>query len=333
MRLKYSVDKNNRLLVKTSRKAKPIKPQGSFGIDKNNRLFYQVRESSAWRKQRSLPPRIIFKGSWHLDSNHDLALILDKNSKQYQPDTLTLKGNILSLERDLLAFEVKSYDRQGLLHIRVLKLNVTLFADKENRICFMVKKLKPDILTLSGSWQLNKNQQVVYEYSKIDLETKRKSVHALIFTGYWQISEANKLTYILKHSTVSRFDFRAQIETPTIYPQKGMIKYRLGVGLREDVLRQKIITLYGTWKFNRNLGLVFEMDYDKEGLKQIEFGADVSFQKNTITFSLKDKREKPLGLEVTFTHNILKSLDAKVYLRLRLLENNPGIDFGLKVPF
>jgi len=333
MKPKYSVDKNNQLIVKFPRKKWSLKPKGNFGIDNNNRLFYQVRESATWRKQRSLPPRITFKGSWYLSPNHDLVLILDKNSKDRRKDTLDIKGTILSLERDLLAFEVKSYDRQGLLHIRILKLNATLFADKENRICLKVKKLKPDTLILTGSWQLNKNQQIIYEYSKIDLETKGKSVHSLTFTGFWQISEANKLTYILKHSTISRFDFRAQIETPTIYPQKGLIKYRLGVGLREGVSRQKIITLYGAWKFNRNFGLVFEMDYDKEGIKQIEFGTDLSFQENTITFSLRDKKGEPLGLNVTFTHSILKSLDAKVFLRLKLLKNNPEVETGLKVPF
>jgi hypothetical protein len=333
MKLKYSVDNNNQLLITTPCTKKTLKPKGKFGITKNNQLFYKLNESSGWRKQYALPPRIIFKGSWQLNPNHDLMFILDKRRNQFQADTLTLKGDIVSLERDLLAFELKCRDQAGLLHIQILRLEILLFADESNRICLKVEKLKPDILILTRSWQINNNQQVIYEYEKRDVKTKTRISHLITFCGFWQISAANRLTYILKHSSNSRFDFKAQVETPTIYPQKGLIKYRLGFGVKEDKLENKLITLYGAWKFSRNLGLIFEMDYGKDGIKQIGFAADVSFQKNTITFSLKDKDGEPLGLTLTLSHNILKSLDAEAFLRLKKLSEDSRIEAGLKIPF
>lgn len=333
MKHKYSTDNDNQLIVKSPRKANPVKPRGRFGTDKNNHLFYQVNEPSTWRKQHSLPPKIVFKGRWRLNQNHDLMLILDKNKDQFQGDILTIRGNIISCDTDILAFEVKSYDRDGLLHIQVLKLNVTLFADKSNRICFTAKRLQPDVLTLAGNWEVNENQQIIYQYERTGLKTKTKVTNTLIFRGFWQISSADRLTYILKHSSDSRFDFRAQIETPTIYPQKGVIKYRLGLGLREDKTKARIITLYGTWKFSRNLGLVFEIDYGKEGLKSIEFSADVTFQKNIVTFSLKDKEGEPLSLALTFTHRFLKRLDAEAFLRLKAQGKETGVEAGFKIPF
>jgi hypothetical protein len=325
------VDTNNRLIIGKGKKK--VAADGSFSTDKSNRLIYQLNEAGSWRKQYALPPRIVFKGVWNLDANHDLTLILDKNKNQFQGDILTVKGDIISADSDILAFEIKSYDRDGLLHIQILKLNITLFADESNRLCFMVKKLRPDILTLAGSWQVNENQQIIYEYERTELKTKTKLSNTLVFRGFWQINSLNRLTYILKHSSGSRFDFRAQIETPTIYPQKGVIKYRLGIGIRADRSREKIISLYGAWKFSRNLGLVFQMDYNKEGLESMEFAADVTFQENTVSFALKNKEGEPLGITLTFTHKFLKCRDAEAFLRLKRLGEESGIEVGLKIPF
>ena len=331
MRTRYSVDTHNRLIIANGKKSVVL--EGSFSTDETNRLIYQLNEAQSWRKQYALPPRIVFKGAWNLDANHDLTLILDKNKNQFQGDILTIKGNIISADSDILAFQMKSYDRDGLLHIQILKLNITLFADESNRLCFMIKKLRPDILTLEGSWRINENQQIIYEYERTDLKTKTKISNTLIFRGFWQIGSANRLTYILKHSSGSRFDFRAQIETPTINPQKGVIKYRLGIGIRENKSAEKIISLYGVWKFSRNLGLVFQMDYNKQGLESIEFATDVTFQKNVVSFSLKNKEGEPLGITLTFTHRFLKGIDAEAFLRLKALGEESGIEAGLKIPF
>ena len=333
MKNRYSINNSNQLIIRPPKSKVALPVNGSFSIDDDNRLRYWLNETSVWRKQYALPPRILFKGAWNLDANHDLTLILDKNKNQFQGDILIIKGNIILGDTDILAFQVKSYDRDGLLHIRILKLNITLLADESNRLCFMVKKLQPDILTLEGSWQLNDNQQIVYEYQRSDLETKVKISNTLIFRGFWQITSVNKLTYILKHSSNSRFDFRAQIETPTIYPQKGVIKYRLGIGIRENKSTEKIVSLYGAWKFSRNLGLVFEMDYNRQGLESIEFAADVTFQENVVSFGLKNEEGEPLGIILTFTHKFLKGLDARAFLRLKALEEESAVEVGLRIPF
>jgi len=328
---RYTVSNDNRLIIR--RLGEVISVSGSFEIDRKNQLIYWLNEPSAWRKQYALPPKIVFKGSWRLNSNHDLQLILNKNRNQSQIEILTIKGNIISADTDILAFQAKSYSRDGLLHIRVLKLNITLFADQENRLCFEVKKAKPDVLVLTGNWQLNKSQQIVYEYYKAGLKRKDKVSHTLLFRGFWQISAKNRLTYILGHSSSSRFDFRAQLETPTIYPQKGVIKYRLGLGIREDKLSDKIITLYGVWKFSRGLGLTFEMDYYKAGLRSIEFGAEVAFKEDTVALSLKNEAGEPLGITLTLTHKFLKSQDTEAFLRLKALGKGSAIEAGAKITF
>ncbi len=344
MKYKYSVDSNNQLVIKPSKTKMPLPVNGKFDIDENNQLIYWLNEPDAWRREYSLPNKIRFIGNWQLNSNYDLELVLDETQDQLKGNPLVLKGEIISTDRDTLVFEVISHRRkQGLSpkgtvpetsHIQLLKLSGFWQADEYNRLCFTVKKkASPDILTLKGIWQLNQNQQIVYTYEKTDLITKTKVSNTLTFEGFWQISETNKLTYILKHSPDSKFDFRAQIETPNIYPQEGAIKYRLGAGVRQ-AKKEKVISLYGAWKFNRKLGLIFRMDYGNGRICEIEFAADVSFDKrNEITFCLKNKIGEPLGLSVTFTHKFLKTLDAEAFLRLKDSYEESRIDAGMRIPF
>ena len=106
---------------------------GKLGLDKDNRLIYWLNEPDPWRRVYDLPKKIVFKGSWQLNKNYDLELVLDKNENQFQNDVLAIKGNIISVGRDLLVFHVRSYDRDGLLYVQILKLFVTWLTDGANR--------------------------------------------------------------------------------------------------------------------------------------------------------------------------------------------------------
>ena len=95
---RYSVDRYNRLTVKSKRKK--VNPRGSFAIEKNNALVYWLNEPLAWRREFGLPNKIRFRGTWQLDANHDLELLLDKTDEQPKGERLTLKGDIVSVGAD-----------------------------------------------------------------------------------------------------------------------------------------------------------------------------------------------------------------------------------------
>lgn len=331
---RYTVDNFNHLVIK--QKHKRLIADGRFLIDKDNRLIYWLNEPSPWRRQYDLPDKISFKGNWRLNPNYDLELNLVETKEQFEGDRLVLKGEIISADRDTMVLEIKSLDNQGLLHIQILKLAGSWQADEYNRISFVVKKKTlPDILTLEGIWQINQNQQIIHTYEKTDLKTKTKTSNTLTFEGFWQINSTNRLTYILSRSSESRFDFRVQIESPNLYPKEGVMKYRLGIGLREEKLpHTKIISLYGTWKFSRKAGLSFEMDYGQGKIQSIDFGTNIHLTKtDEVVFSLANKRKEPLGIYITFTHRFLKQHDAETFLRLKKLQKESGIEAGVRIPF
>ena len=331
---RYSVDNSNRLVI--NRANVKIVPDGRFTISVDNGLIYWLNEPQAWRRKYGLTQEIKFEGNWKLDDNYDLVLDLSQNNRKSAGEKIILKGEILSTDRDTLAFEIKSQDKFGGNEFRILKLSGSWTSDKENSLIFLAdKEENPDILKLRAGWKLNKDQQIIYTYEKTNLKTKVKDIRVLTFSGSWEISQNNVLTYFFSAGSRSRFDFRAQIETPTIYPQAGKIKYRLGAGIKNDNSEQgKIITLYGAWKFNRKLGLVFEIEYGKGNVQVLEFGADINIApKDKIILSLVSRERKPLGIKVSFSHRFLKKLDAEAYLRFKALREESAVETGVRIPF
>ena len=304
----YSVDAYNRLVVR--REKEELIPQGSFSTDKDNRLIYWLNEPVAWRAKYQLPRKLLFTGQWKLNSDYGLELELRQNRPSFNRETLALKGRIIACEKDTLVFEIHSLKKNGLDSFNLLKLSGNWQADEFNRLTFLVtKKDFPDTLILQGAWQLNDNQQIVYTYEKTNLRTKTKSLQTLVFSGYWQITSASRLSYIISTGVNSKFDFKAQIESPNLYPKEGVIKYRLGIGVREPKKRKaQIISFYGAWKFSRQAGLIFEIDHKNGRLSKLEFGAEVNFQgNNQITFNLTDRKGERLGLALPLPINSLRT--------------------------
>ncbi len=338
MKNKYSLNGRNQLLVRPPKQKNPLPVSGRFEIGKNNELICWLNEPSAWRKDYDLPQKISLKGKWKLNSDYDLELILEESENQYRDERLAFRGEIISTDKDMLVFEVVSLDSRGQSHIQLLKLNGSWQADEFNRVVFAVKKkVNPDIITFEGAWQINKNQQVVYTYEKAGLKRKTKVARALTFEGFWDISSANRLSYIFSHSEKSRFDFRVQLGSPSLYPADGIIKYLIGIGVKDNIAKHmKVICLYGSWKLGRRVGLVFSMEYAKGQIRDIEFGASAYLnKKDELIFSLIDKKGEPFGLSIIFSHKFLQKLDARAFLKFKdiLDKDEAAVEAGVTIPF
>ncbi|MDP8234208.1 MAG: hypothetical protein P9M06_05350 [Candidatus Saelkia tenebricola] len=69
MKLSYKVIKNNQLAI--GKDGKTLYPKGNFTVDNNNQLVYEVKESSDWWQGHGMSKRIVLKGEWGIDANHD----------------------------------------------------------------------------------------------------------------------------------------------------------------------------------------------------------------------------------------------------------------------
>jgi len=310
----FSVNSSNNLVIKNFGQKKPLPIKGKFKIE-GNRLIYSVNESKNWRRQNNVPGKIAFEGKWSLNSNHDLVLNVAED-RRISKSTLVLKGKIENVDKGYLRFQVKSKINEQINKFYLLKLRGVWKADRLNRIVFEItKKSKTNILTFQNSWKINKNQEVSYTYKKYNSLTKTKTTNFITFCGFWQINQKNRLKYIIEKSSRSFFEFRAQIESPNIYPKKGEIRYRLGIGL-EAQRNKKPISLYGRWNFNRKLGLFFEIGRKKT--QRIKFGAAINLsKKNKIFFNLLSNNDRPLGFSLVLMRNEFLGKDLDIFMKLK----------------
>ncbi len=331
---RFSTDDLNRLVI--TRGKEKIVPDGRFTLSQDNSLVYWLNESPEWRRRLSLPQETKFEGIWKLNDNYDLELHLSQDNRRSPGDKIVLKGEIISTEKDVLAFELYSQDKFGRKEFQILQLSGSWASDGTNAISFLAdKKVNPDILKLGVGWKINRDQQIVYTYEKTSLKTKVKDIRVLTFSGFWEINPDNILSYQLSTGSKSRFDFQARIESPNLYPQSGKIKYRLGAGIKESALSgQKVITLCGCWKFGRALSLIFEMDYGRGNVRALEFGTDINLtHKDKVILSLVSGPRQPLGINIIFSHRFLKKLDAEAFLKFKALREDRSVEVGVQIPF
>jgi len=332
MKTLYQIDNQNNLIIK--RKKQKIIPRGNFKITADNRLNFWLNEPTTWLRKYNLPKRIEFLGKWSLNSNYDLELYLYEGKNLLQKNPLVLKGEIISAQAESLSFLIKTEDKRGVQKFKILKLNGYWQADEYNRINFLVEKKEdiPDTLIFKNAWQINPNQKITYTYQKTNLLTKNKTQQTIEFEGFWQINSSHKLTYILSGGNKSYFDFRIQKESLNLYPEDGKIKYRIGIGIKKE--KMQTIYLYGTWKFSKKGALLFEMDYGEGRIKAIEFSPVLNItKKDTISFSLYNFKNEPLGITINFFHRFLKELDAEFYLKIKNQLKEKAINVGVNIPF
>jgi len=310
-KIKYEIDPLNRLVIEeTGKKSKLPRFRkildGKIKIDKDNKFTYHVKKP----QDSTIPKQIKLTGKWSLDKDHDLILTLDKQHKQCAGDKIKIKGEIIDAKANKLVFSATTKTAANKTQVYILELGGTWQADKYNRLSFKVKrdKSKTDKLTMVGKWDIGKQNQIIYTYTKVQLKTKRKITNTITLKGYWDITEKHRILYVLNKEISSQFDFKVSLGKPL----KRGLQYEIGVG---GIPSKKKITLFGEWKINKKLGILFEMPYEKGKLKRVVFGASYKFGDNcNVDFKLKNKLGKDMGIDIKFSKKILKD-QGEIFLR------------------
>jgi len=311
-------------------------------LDQNHDLRVWLN-NPGFKRSAELPPSAVMTGVWKLNSGSDLEFTV-KEVKRSVGDvfrsaagrTFVFSGKLLAVEAGAAVFEVTMRDERGCAHIRAFRFSGAWGNDEAGRFTFTLNRRRdPDILVLTGSWTVNDNQRIEYTLGKRSLRRGVKYDSTVEFSGFWDIRGGKKLVYLLSSSGNSKFEFKAQVESPTMYPRAGEIRYRLGAGARRAGLRQPgVIVLYGEWKFGRRYGLSFDMEYGEGCVRSLVFGASVDLSRDdTFEFRLRDTTGADPGFSVVFTHRFVKARDAKLFARLIRIKNENKAEAGMTIPF
>jgi hypothetical protein len=330
-KVQYEIDPYNRLVISGSGKKSDLPKfrqiiDGRFKLDEKNNLSYRVKAPLA--NDENVPRQIKLKGEWSVTDDHDLRLTLDGQGRQTFGDRITLQGEILDVNKGSLLFAVTTTAKEGTRSTYVLSLRGTWKAGENNKLSFHVKKENGlhDILTFAGAWDIDSNNQIVYQYEKARLIRKKRESHTLTFKGFWDIKDKVRISYLLGKGTDSSFDFK----TSAGLFKRDYIKYEVGIGVadRPDPVR-RTITLYGKWLLKKDVGLIFEVDYENKKVKRIVFGADARLtDSDTILFKLKSEADdKDIGAELELSHKILKG-DGEAFLRVLKTSGESAIYAG-----
>ncbi|MCM8780453.1 MAG: hypothetical protein NC908_00800 [Candidatus Omnitrophica bacterium] len=325
-KIRYELDPHNRLIAKGSgiRGIRKVL-EGNFRISGHNDLVYHLKEPIPWHTKA--PHQVKLKGSWSLNSEHQLRFILDKWQRHTFGDQLTLQGEIVGVEKNSLLFAVASRTAQDKSCIYILELVGIWQVDTHNRITFKVNRGKEqfDTLTFQGIWQIDKNYQIVYKYVKQDLLRKRKIIHTLVFHGYWDIQDRTRISYVISKNTGSVFDFKTSLG---IFREK-YIRYELGIGLsRKSSSAKKIITFFGRWRITKAGGLVFELERQGHKIQDINFGAEIRLNsQGKLLFNLRNRLHKEIGIELELSQDTFRGVGQR-FLRLIKTRQETAIMLG-----
>ncbi|MDP2981553.1 MAG: hypothetical protein Q8N67_05800, partial [Candidatus Omnitrophota bacterium] len=223
----YEIDPFNRLIVgKPPGRGSMVKKfrkvvHGRFGTDENNELFYEVNKSSGI----DIPQKIKFSGKYSLDKNRNLIITLNKWNNQCEGNRLTLKTKIIDANNNEIALSVNSKVSENKSLTYIMKLYGSWQADKHNRLTFGVEKEnnKTDELTLSGAWEINRNNEIVYKYGE--------DGQALTFRGHWDIADKHRIRYALDKKTGSGFSFKSSLGTLAPKGKYAYVTFDIGIGI------------------------------------------------------------------------------------------------------
>ena len=305
-KIRYEIDPHNRLTILGPNKFRTI-IDGEFKLSSRNSLIYHVKKSD----NIDVPQQIKFRGNWSLDKEHNLIFTLNKWNNQCEGNKLVLESDLVSASGNELVFSIETKDsssEQGESSLNsvtrsyILKFSGAWQADKYNRLSFNLEREKgeSDALTLQGIWTINKQNEIIYSYIRTLTGTKEKIENSIALRGYWDISEKDRLIYILNEDIDSQFDLKVSFQKA----EKNFLRYTIGVGYAQ---KTDTITLSGKWKLDKNLGLLFEVEYADGCVKQIVFGADCKWNDDySVELRLKNKTGEDLGIEVSLSKQLFQ---------------------------
>ena len=326
----FEVDPHNRLVARETGEKTDVRRYrhvltGRFKVDKNNVLSYHIKSPTP--SGADVPHQVKFQGKWSLSDDHNLQFTLNKWGRHTLGDKLTLQGRILDAKKNSLLFSITTKTKKNVRSTYILNLAGVWRADKRNRLTFRVKKEngRYDVLTFRGCWIVDERHRIVYEYKKAQLVTKRKQLRRLTFEGYWDIKDAARLWYVIDKRSDSVFVFKTEVG---IF--KGeYIKYEVGIDVLDDgKSKRRMITLYGTWKIKKGIGLTFETEYENKRAHAIVFRADAKLtSKDKISFNLRKERGKEIVGKLELTRKILKG-DGEAFVRFLRSKDETAVIVG-----
>jgi hypothetical protein len=181
-------------------------------------------------------------------------------------------------------------------------------------------------VTLQGSWQIDKNNRIVYAYDRDDLRSGRRQRHRVVFKGRWKISPGKMLSYSLSGRSGSSLDFKVSLAKPT---RRGL-KWSIGA---QAGLPSKKLAIFGSWRLTERLGLVLEIDCQDGRPRQLVFGTSFRFDSEyNLEFTVRTGKSGAAGAKIKLSREILRK-NGELFLTGEFSGRRQRIMAGVAIAF
>lgn len=265
------------------------------------------------------------KGRWRLTRDHEIAYRGEGREEEF-----SLQGPLIAAEPGRLLFSASEKTSDQKTVTQIVRVDGEWKADSRNRIIFVVEKEsgRADELTFSSGWKLNDRYELIYSYKQTQLKTRKRLDRELVFSGEWDLSEKNRLAFLIGGDDRSRLRFRGAFQTPSILAKAGEIRYQLGVEGRAG-RQPRTLTFFGKWKVSRTLGLSFELEAGRKRKRVWRFGGEWNLDRaNRVAVQLLSGDGERLGAEVIFTRDFFK--DGELFVRLQNSAGESRVEAGAR---
>ena len=299
MKMFYEVDPFNRLISRNlsgeGRLSRVKKFRrvicGQFRTDKSNNLFYEVNESQGI----DVPEKIKFSGRYSLDKDHNLVFTLNKWNNQCEGNRLTLKAKLIDAKSNEIAFLINSKAGENKSLGYIMKLYGSWQADQHNRLTFGIERDRnvEDNLILSGAWEINKNNEIIYKYGG--------ESQVITFRGSWDISDRRRISYALDKKINSGFNFKSSLGTLVSKGKDTSVEFDIGIGISKAQKLHRKIILSGKWKIAKDKELILETSDIEEGGVRLRFTKEM-FDRQGMAYieSIIKDNERYIGGGIVF---------------------------------
>ena len=274
--------------------------------DGKNKAIVRYKLVDAGKDHKEDLKNIVIDGKWSLTPEHDLKLHISGSKEPLlENKTIIFSGVISDTGGNELKFRLRQYDNVFGNRTTGLSLRGRWKEDNNNRITFQVSRsnAKYDPLTFQGVWDINKNNELIYNYKRTVLKTRTKELQGLVFKGFWVLGK-NKAIYRLEHSTDSLFSFKAAIISKQLTENENKIKLEIGVTYNSKggrYTQKRSISIYGKWKLDKDLKCYFIVTYTGRRSRKMQFNIEKLFgDKDKMKISLSTVIGEKLGMELTF---------------------------------
>ena len=288
-----------------------------FEVKDNDLFYYPPRETTD-----KLPHHLKLEGKWRL-SNGNCVFDVSESYSAVFGQSISFSAKIEKASKNYIRFNILKRTTPKLHSRTSLQFNGRWKVDDYNNLVFEVQRTNTtDELIFGNNWQVTKENNILLLYKRKFL--KKEIIGSFVLKGNWKLGN-NALNFVIENSSNYRLKFGLALTGNTIVFNKEKID--LTIGLRKDSI--KTISLYGRCKY-LNDRLEFTATFGRQTLTwTFKVNKRLSGDKELI-FELVNERNKPLGLQITFSKAI--AAGGRFFVRAKIADDR-RIEAGLYLPF